>query len=81
MPVSVIMNQINVNLVQGNGAVSTGQNNLSDWTCQGKANIANGIQAGIFLSTAPINFQMDSDLLDTAITQPELFAPNTSMQI
>lgn len=81
MPVSVIMNQINVNKVEANGAVATGQNDMSDWTLQGKFNIANGIQAGIFLSTQPINFQLDNDLVDTLITQPQLSAPSNSVQI
>lgn len=81
MPVSVIMNQINVNKVGENGSVATGQNDLSDWALQGKFNIANGIQTGIFLSTQPINLQLDNDLVDSLITQPQLSAPTNSVQI
>lgn len=81
MPVSVVMNQINVNLVEANGAVTTGQNNLGNWTSQGKNNITNGIQVGLFLSVQPINFQLDNDLVDTPITQPTISAPVPSVQV
>ncbi|SFX81041.1 hypothetical protein SAMN04487866_12822 [Thermoactinomyces sp. DSM 45891] len=81
MPVSVIMNQIIVNKVDANGAVATGQNDLSEWSVQGKSNIPNGIQTGIFLSTQPMNFQIDNDLIDTVITQPEIGNPEPRVQI
>jgi hypothetical protein len=80
LPVSIIFNQINVNSISKSSAVSTGQNNQPDWSTQGKINMGNGIEIGVVGINGVFNVIIDTDGVDTTITNPELNNPQPSAQ-
>ena len=80
MPVSIVFNQINVNSMEFNASVSTGQNNQMDWSTSGKQNFGNGIEVGIVFSSGIINIINDNDLIDSAFSEPEIVNPQPNIQ-
>ncbi|MBM7621542.1 hypothetical protein JOC95_003431 [Bacillus tianshenii] len=80
MPVSIIFNQINVNSISQSSAVSTGQNNQPDWSTQGKINMGNGIEIGVVGINGIFNVIIDTDGVDTTISNPELNNPQPTAQ-
>ncbi|SFJ15328.1 hypothetical protein [Thermoflavimicrobium dichotomicum] len=81
MPATIIFNQINVNSVEFNSAVTTGQNNQSDWSTTGKSLFGQGINVGVVFTASNLNIINDQDVIDTKISQPELNNPQPNVQI
>ncbi|WP_078381216.1 hypothetical protein [Sutcliffiella halmapala] len=80
MPVSIIFNQINVNSISKSSTVSTGQNNQPDWSTQGKINMGNGIAVGAVAVNGIFNVVIDTDAMDTTISNPEINNPQPTAQ-
>jgi hypothetical protein len=81
MPATIIFNQINVNTLEFNAIVTTGQNVQPDWTTNQKNLFGKGISAGIFFSAGNLNIINDQDVFDTRISQPELHNPQPTLLI
>ncbi|MBM7584141.1 hypothetical protein JOC86_000678 [Bacillus pakistanensis] len=79
MPVSVVFNQINVNSVQIGSSVATGQNSINDWNTQGKSNLGNGIETGIIYKIGISNVIIDTDAIDSTISEPEIINPQPTI--
>ncbi len=80
MPISIIINQINVNNVSENATVTTGQNNQADWSWQGKNNMAAGTNNGINSMGGNLNILSDNDALDNPINNPNVVNPQPNIQ-
>lgn len=80
MPVSIIFNQINVNSISKSSAVMAGQNNQPDWSTQGKINMGNGIGIGVVAANGLFNVVIDTDGVDSTISNPEINNPQPTAQ-
>ncbi|WP_163538705.1 hypothetical protein [Gracilibacillus sp. YIM 98692] len=80
MPVSIVFNQIAVNTVNVNSSVATGQNNQTDWSFQGKNNLAAGQQIGLVTLTGNFNQIVDNDVIDVPVNASEAVNPQSNVQ-
>jgi hypothetical protein len=81
MPATVIFNQININSLEFNSTVATGQNNQADWSTFGKNLFGQGINVGVIFSASNLNIINDQDVIDTNAGQPELNNPQPTLMI
>ena len=81
MQICISFQQIQINQMEANCAVSNGENNLQSWDWQGKYNFGIGITSGVNYLIKNINTKYDQDIKDQNYNNTQYNNPQPKIQM